>query len=142
MLARLCLRASFRDVGKVVIEDDFGSVNAARDDEIRIHHAVVDVDHEIRIDPEIECALAFADFGGFTFAYIWHDRARLHTKTLASFDLVVAVIENAVQAAVNMRHVIAAVEIIVDEDFPVAVDSIVAAFEPLNRSRFKGSNVQ
>ena len=65
MLARLCFAGLFRDVGKIVVEDDFGPVDAARDDEIRIHHAVVDVDHEIRIDPVIERALAFADCGGF-----------------------------------------------------------------------------
>ena len=42
-----------RDIGEIVIENDFGFVDAARNNEIGVHHAVVDVDHEVRIDPVI-----------------------------------------------------------------------------------------
>ena len=54
------------DVAEVVVEDDGAFVGAERKDEVGVHHAFVGVDHEIRIDPEIEgAALAGgADFGG------------------------------------------------------------------------------
>ena len=53
------------DVGEVVVEDDGAFVGAEREDEVGVHHAFVGVDHEIRVDPEIEgAALAGgADFG-------------------------------------------------------------------------------
>jgi hypothetical protein len=55
----------------------------------------------------------------------------LQAKTLTGFDRVIAVVQHAVQAAVDMRHVIAAIEIIIDEDFPVAVKRVTAALEPV-----------
>ena len=54
----------------------------------------------------------------------------MNAEALTGFDLVSAVIENTVQGAVNVRHVIATIEIIIDKNFPIAFDDIRAAFEP------------
>ena len=37
-----------------------------------------------------------------------------------------------------MRHVVAAVEIIIDEDFPVALERIVAPLEPVKLFKVQG----
>ena len=50
---------------------------------------------------------------------------------LAVFDHVVAVIEHAVEAFVQVRHVITAVEIVVDKNFPVAVEAVMPPLEPV-----------
>src|SRR6266496_1836530 len=85
-------------VGKVEIEDDFCLIHAAWDHEIRIHHAVVPVDHKVWIDPIVERAIAFSDGGGLYFCSLADKRALLQTKALPVFDHVVAVIEHAVEA--------------------------------------------
>lgn len=53
------------DVGEIIVEDDGAFIGAERKNEVGVHHAFVGVDHEIRVDPEIEgAALARgADFG-------------------------------------------------------------------------------
>jgi hypothetical protein len=50
---------------------------------------------------------------------------------LAVFDHVLAVVKDAVEALVQVRHVITAVEVVVDKDFPVAIEAIVATLEPV-----------
>ena len=58
-------------------------------------------------------------------------RTRLEAEVLAVFNTVIVVFENAVEAFVQVRHVIAAVEIIIDKDFPVAVESVATALDPM-----------
>ena len=55
----------------------------------------------------------------------------------AVFDHVVAVVEHAVEAFVQVRHVITAVKIVIDEDFPVAIEMVVTAFEPVQIGELK-----
>src|SRR5262245_8017410 len=45
---------------EIEIEDDLRSVYTERENEVRIHHSLVAVDHEVGIDPVIESAVAFA----------------------------------------------------------------------------------
>ena len=56
------------DVGKVVIEYDGAFIDGKRQNEIGIHDSFVGVDHEIRIDPEIESA-ALARCGDVFFGF-------------------------------------------------------------------------
>jgi hypothetical protein len=50
---------------------------------------------------------------------------------LAVFDRVVAVVENAVETFVQVRDVVATVEVVIDEYFPVAVEVIMSPLEPV-----------
>ena len=118
-------------VGEVVIEDYGALVDRERDDEISVHDAFVGVDHEIGIEPEIEgAALARGgDAGGGTG--IGGERAGLQAGALEIFDGVLGVFDHAAQAFVGVGDVIAAVEIVVDVDFPVAIEGVDAAIEVL-----------
>src|ERR1041384_641298 len=58
-------------------------------------------------------------------------RTRLQTEVLAVFDRVVSVIEDTVETFVQMRHVITAVQVVVDENFPVAAERVCPALEPM-----------
>ena len=100
-----------------------------RDDIVRVHVSRVAVDHEIGILPEIPGAVAFA---GGTCRGVFirgNHRTGLQTVTIFVFDGVLLVIENGIQSLVQMRHVIAAVEIVVDEDLPIAMNVIGSAVE-------------
>ena len=52
-------------------------------------------------------------------------------EPLASFDRVRAVAQDAVEAAMDVRDVIAAVKVVVDEHLPVAVDGVLAPLHPV-----------
>jgi hypothetical protein len=118
-------------VGEVVVEDHGAFVDRERDDEIGVHHAFVGVDHEIGIEPEIEgAALARGgDAGGGTG--IGGERAGLQASALEIFDGVLGVFDDAAQAFVGVGDVVAAVEIVVDVNFPVAIEGVDAAIEVL-----------
>ena len=117
------------DVAEVVVEDDGAFVGTERKDEVGVHHAFVGVDHEIGIDPEIEgAALARgADFGAGVFA--GRERAGLQAGALEIFDGVFGVFDDAAQAFVGVGDVVAAVEIVVDVDLPIAIERVDAAIE-------------
>src|ERR1700756_2981689 len=118
----------FGGVAEVKIENHFAAIHRERDYEIRIEVAFVPVQHEIRILPEIVGAIAFACGGRIRFGgAVDSDRARLHAPAINILNRVVRVIENAVQSLVHVRHVVSAVEKIVDVNFPVAIESVTAA---------------
>src|SRR4030095_2698753 len=126
-----------RDVREVEIKHNLGLVHATRNHQVRVHRAVVPIDHKVRIDPVIQCTIPFSHSAGLrfgTFAYKW---TPLQTMMLSILDLVVAVIEHAVQTLVQIGHVITAVEIVVDEDLPVAIEVIVPALEPMEVCEFE-----
>src|SRR5437870_5601998 len=106
----------FGNVGEVEVKDDVGAINAAGNDKIRVHSAFVAINHEIGVDPVVEGVATCCD------------RTGLQAKTLARFDLVIGVIENAVEILVKLRHMVATVEIVVDKNFPVASEGVVPAF--------------
>src|SRR5688500_11708166 len=82
------------------------------------------------INPVVKSAVAFSDGSGLCYSAFSHNRAPLQTVARAVFDHVVAVVEHAIQTFVQVGHVITAIEIVVDKDFPVAVEAVVAALEP------------
>src|SRR6185503_10388982 len=131
--ARMVLlpRVIAHDVRKVKVENDFSLVHAARDDEVRVHHAVVPVDHEVWINPVVKRAVAFSHRARLRLGAFGDDWAPLQAMITAVFDHVFAVVEDAVETFVQVRHVITAVEIVVDEDFPVAVEAVISSFEPV-----------
>src|SRR5262249_534581 len=113
------------DIREIEIEDDFGSAETMRNYEIRIHRVGIDVDHDIWIDPVIPSLLPAGK------------RTRLQTESIAAFDLVVGVIEHIVEATMQMRHVVAAIEIVIDEDFPIAVEHVVSPLVPMEAGRIE-----
>jgi hypothetical protein len=64
------------------------------------------------------------------FACTGHHRAPLQTVALAGFDFVFARFEHAAEAAMDMWHMIAAVEVIIDKHLPIAGQLIRTAFKP------------
>jgi len=116
-------------VGEVVVEDYGAFVDRERDDKIGVHDAFVGVDHEIGIEPEIEgAALARGGDAGGGIG-IGGERAGLQASTLEVFDGVLGVLDDAAQAFVGVGDVIAAVEIVIDVDFPVAIEGVDAVIE-------------
>ena len=50
------LRGLFAHVRKVIVEDDGALIHRQRHHQVRVHHAFIGVEHEVRIDPQIERA--------------------------------------------------------------------------------------
>jgi len=117
------------DVSEVVIEDYGALIDAERDDQIGVHDAFVGVDHEVGIEPEIEGATLTRGSNAGGGLGVGGERAGLQAGALEIFDGVLGVFDDAAQAFVGVRDVIAAVEIVVDVDFPVAIQGIGAAIE-------------
>jgi len=123
------------NVGEVVVEDYGAFIDGERDDEIGVHDAFVGVDHEIGIEPQIEgAALARGSDAGGGIG-IGRERAGLQAGALEIFDGVLRVLDDAAQTFVGVGDVIATVEIVVDVDFPVAIESVDAAIEVLELLR-------
>jgi len=123
------LRGFFADVGEEIIENDGALVDAERQNEIGVHDAFVGIDHEVRIDPKIEgAALARGGHAGFGFG-VRRERAGLQAGALEILDGVFGVLDHAAQAFVGVGDVVAAVEIVVQVDFPVAIQRVDAAVE-------------
>src|ERR1051325_366987 len=61
-----------RDVGEVKIEYHLGFIDAFWANEIRVHHAFIPVDHEVRVDPEIERTLPAANLSGSRIGTVAH----------------------------------------------------------------------
>jgi len=74
---KILFSCRFEDISKIVVEDDFGLVDATRDDEIGVHHAFIHVDHEVGIDPKIVSALALSNGGDWRFDFPARNWARL-----------------------------------------------------------------
>src|SRR5678816_2430621 len=108
------LRLRSLELGEVEIEDDPRAIDREGDDEVRVHHSLVNVDHEVRIQPEVVRALAAADLRDRLVDARLH-RARLQAPSLAVLDRVLGKLERARESAMKVRHVIAAVEVVIDE---------------------------
>ncbi len=122
-------RAASLDVRKIEIENHGAVVDVDRNHQIRVHVSRVAVDHQIGILPEIPGAVTFArGSGGGILAGSDH-RTRLQAVTVFVLDGVLLVIEDGIQSFVQMRHVISAVEIVVDKNLPVAMNVVDAAIE-------------
>jgi hypothetical protein len=64
----------------------------------------------------------------------------LQAKPPAGFDRVTAVVEYAVEALMKIGHVIAAVEVIIDKDLPVAVESVAPPLSPVEITQIQPSH--
>src|SRR5688500_10642766 len=129
------------NIRKVEIKNYFRLVHSARDHEIRVHHTVVPVDHEVWMNPVIQRALAFPHRASLSFGAFSNDRAPLQTIAFPVFDHVITVIEHTVKAFVQVRHVIAAVKIVVDKNFPVAIKTVMPPLEPMQVVQLKSGHL-
>ena len=110
------------------------------DYQIRVHVSLIAVDHEVGMLPEIPGAVAFASGSGGGVRVGRDHGARLETVTVFVLDGVLLVIENRVQAFVEMRDVVATVEVVIDENFPVAIDVVGAAVEVVEFADAQGGH--
>ena len=62
----------------------------------------------------------------------------MHRVTVIVLDGVMSVVDDAVQTFVHVGNVIAAIEIVIDEHLPIALDSVGAALEKLKLSELEG----
>src|SRR5262245_38392701 len=109
----------FGNIFEIEIEDDLGLCHAARNHEVCVHGRRINIHHEVRVEPVVKRPSTAGK------------RTPLKTETIAEFDLVFGIIENAIEALVQMRHVISAVEIIIDKHLPITVERVMAPFEPV-----------
>src|SRR5205823_3792508 len=98
-----------------------------RYDQIRIHRALVPVDHAVWIDPVIKGPITFANCAGLRLRPFANQGTPLQTEVLPVFNHVVAIIEDAVESLMKMRHMISTVQIVIDKHLPVTVKGIMAA---------------
>src|SRR5215218_5979149 len=129
-------------IRKVKIEDHFSLVHTARHDEIRIHHAVIPVDHEVGINPVVQRSLTFPDRTRLLLRALANDWAPLQTIVLTVFDHVFAVIKHTVEALVQIRHVITSIEIVIDKHFPVAVEVVMAPLKPMQVAQLQTTRLR
>src|SRR6185503_18996976 len=130
------------DIRKVKVENHFRLVHTARYDEVRIHHTVVPVNHEVRINPVIKRAITFPDRTRLCLSAISNYRTPLQTVMLAVLDRVLAVVEHAVETFVQVRHVITTVKIVVDKHFPIAIELIMTTLEPMQISQLQRADLR
>src|SRR5262245_37758463 len=57
----VALTGLLRDVGEIEIEDDLRPINSERDDEVRVHHSFVRVEHEVGVEPVVKSAVALTN---------------------------------------------------------------------------------
>ena len=132
-------RLGRRHVGEVEVEDDLGPAGAERAHEVRVHDALVPVDHEVRPEPVVEGLLALAHGGDVALGVRVVDRAPLQAPVVPRLDRVAAVVEDGGEALVQVRHVVAAVEVVVDEDLPVALEGPAAPLDEVEPRRGRAS---
>src|SRR5205823_1097786 len=125
---QIALPRFFGNIGEVEVEDDLSLFRTARDNKIRIHRSRVDVDHEIWINPVVSGPVA---------AGKW---APLQAESILRFDLILRIVQQPIESFVQMRYVVSAVEVVVHEDFPIAVEPIMPPFEPLVGSEIEICN--
>lgn len=125
----MVLRGGRAGVHEIIIKNDGALVNGEREDEVGIHHAGIGVDHEIRIDPKIECVTLARGADGRIESAGGIERAGLQASALEILDGVLGVLDDTAEPFVGVGNVVTAVEIIVHVDFPVAVQRVDPAIE-------------
>jgi len=125
----MVLRSGRARVREIIIKNDGAFVYGERKNEIGVHHAGVGVDHEIRIDPEVEGMTLAGGADGRIESAGRVERTGLQAGALEIFDGVFGVLDDAAEAFVGVRDVVAAIEIIVHIHFPVAVQCVNAAIK-------------
>src|SRR5215475_3210588 len=128
---RVVLATRLAHVTEIEIEDDPAVVDVERQNEIRVHVAFVAIDHEVWILPEIPSAIAFASVAGGGVLVRCHHRAGLQAIPVFNFDGVLLVVEHTAQRLVQVWNVIAPVEVVVDENLPIARDVVNLAIKKM-----------
>ena len=136
------------DVGEIEIENYAAVIGVDGDDEVGVEIALVAIEHEVGIEPEIPGTVALAGgdgggvFGGGSVvsgSFLGDDHgAGLQAVAIFVFDGVALVVENGLESLVEVGDVVAAVEIVVDEDLPVAGDVIAGAGEVVELAETEG----
>src|ERR1700730_14905236 len=123
-------------LGEEPFEDRERLVHAEREDDVRAHAVLVDVQHRVREEPVIQRIVLRTRHADVAPVAAWHlarlelTDGRVLLRVVAErLDAVLVVVELFEQARVCDRQVIA-LEIVVDVDLPVALDDIVAALYP------------
>ena len=130
-----------RHIREVEVEDHLGPVHTSRDDQVRVHRATVAVDHEVRDRSSSRRRARPVAPRGALSAPSLTIGLDCRQKRSPFVDRVFAVVEDAVEPLVEMRHVIAAVEIVVDEHLPVAVEGVRAPLHPVQASSASASKL-
>src|ERR1051325_2675869 len=120
----------FAHNGKIKIKNHFSLIDPAWNNEIGVHCTVIPINHEVRIQPVIQRPLTAAHRAGFRFGPSADNRARLQTKVRAVFNCVMAIIAHAVDPFVQMRNVVTTVQIVINENFPVAFEVVMTPLVP------------
>src|ERR1051325_10227823 len=120
----------FAHNGKIKIKNHFSLIDPAWNNEIGVHCTVIPINHEVRIQPVIQRPLAASHRAGFRFGASADYGTRLQTKVRAVFNCVMAIIEHAVEPFVQMRNVVTTVQIVINENFPVAFEVVVTPLVP------------
>src|SRR5207245_8840799 len=97
-------------------------VGTERQNEVRVHHALVDVDHEIGKDPPVVGVVAATHAGGRGVVVRRVRRpqwAHLHAGVAGDCRAVLRVVEDAGQPGVDGVYVIATIEVSSEVDLPV-----------------------
>jgi len=111
-------------IGKEEIEDDLAFTSAEGQHQVCIHNSFVDIDHEVGIEPEVPGSISFASSGDRNMFRAANHGTRLQAIVLAILNGVVGIVEHAVQALVQMRDVISAIEVVVYIYLPVAIEDV------------------
>src|ERR1019366_1386854 len=133
----IALGCRLAHVVEVKVEDHGAAVNAIGQNEVGVHVSPVKIDHEVGILPEVPCAIALASCRGRRIDSRRNHRTRLQAITILVLDGVLLVLQHAVERLVQMRHVVTAVEIVIDEHLPVAAHRVHATFEKMHRRKIE-----
>src|SRR5260221_228188 len=114
--------SGFTDITEKEIKNDTATIHTERHHQIRIHVSCVTINHQVGILPEVPGAVAFARAAGGSIFRSGHHRTRLQTITVLVLDGVLLIIEHRIQALMQMWDVISAIQIIVYENLPIALD--------------------
>src|SRR5580658_1428769 len=90
--------------------------------------------------PEIPSTIALAGGAGGSIFCGSHHGTGLQAVTIFVLDGVLLVVEHGIQAFVQMRDVVAAVEVVIDKHFPVAMNVEGSAVEVVQLADAEGRN--
>src|SRR5947208_10081849 len=114
------------DVSKIEIKNHMAMVDVDWEYQDRVHVAFVAIDHQIWILPEVPGSIALAGRAGRGISIGRNHGTCLQAIPILVLNGVFLVIENRIQSLMQMRNVVAAIEIVIDKDFPIAMNVVHA----------------
>src|SRR3981081_1660353 len=121
----------FSHIAEVVIKDYPAMIHINRDHQIRIQISLVAIEHEIGVQPEIPGAITLprrARGRMLVRSLVRSDhRTRLQAISVFILDRVLLVIQNRIKSLMQMRHVVSAIQIVIDKYLPVTMDVVSLA---------------